>query len=104
MILLTFAISSCANVNVAPDIPVFAEMEPDVMYYHYTLSKKSGVVTKDRPFTDEKFMLVNAYPEHIKMNSVILPYKSYQEIKDFILKECKIRKESCPPQITDQNQ
>lgn len=103
MPLSIFVISSCANVNVAPDVPVFAEMEEHVMYYHYTLSNKSGVVTKDRPFTDEKFLLINAYPENIKMNSVILPYKSYQEIKEFILKECKIRKESCPPSITSPN-
>jgi hypothetical protein len=71
-------------------------MEEDVLYYHYTISKKSGVVTKDTPFTDESFSLIKVSPEQIKMNSVILPFTSYQEIKEFIVKECKIRKESCP--------
>lgn len=87
MILLSLITFSCANI---PDVPVCKEITPDKGWCSYTLKEGGFYVDDERPYhfgTDKEYTWWEYRP--VMMS---LPPHSWQEIKKYIIKQCRITK------------
>ncbi len=81
---LSLIVSGCTTMP--PDVPVITRTGPTEGFYVYTMSEKEGIVDDTHLLEGKTFL------DYV-IEGVIVPAKSYAEIKSFILKMCKKYKE-----------
>lgn len=86
-LLILFIATSCASI---PDVPVCVEETPSQAFCTYTISDKDFYINDSQKFDSQTYW-------DIKPTMLRIPYKSWVQLKSYIIKQCK--KNNCDKDI-----